>query len=155
MPTPPPEASHIEERPRRPQRTQTHPLDCGTGHWYPSLVDSGTSQGTRVLQTRVPHKVLEFFKFEYLVPTFLTPITELMHNEWCTLTTTLTSFQLHLWDKSCTCQVHVKSQNARVKEYRSKSYCWVTICKSQCQCFSIENKPFNLWVLPAVYVEVI
>ncbi|KAK9995055.1 hypothetical protein SO802_024758 [Lithocarpus litseifolius] len=32
IPTPPPEASHIEDRPRRPQRTRTHPLDCGTGH---------------------------------------------------------------------------------------------------------------------------
>ncbi|KAL0006210.1 hypothetical protein SO802_013771 [Lithocarpus litseifolius] len=32
LPTPPPEASHIEDRPRRPQRTWTHPPDCGTGH---------------------------------------------------------------------------------------------------------------------------
>ena len=54
MPTPPAEASHIEDRPQRPQRTRTHPPDCGTGQWYLSLVDLGTSQGTRVLQTRVP-----------------------------------------------------------------------------------------------------
>ena len=54
MPIPPAEASHIEDRSRRPQRTRTHPPDYGTGHWYPSLVDSGTSQGTRVLQTWVP-----------------------------------------------------------------------------------------------------
>ncbi|KAL0011503.1 hypothetical protein SO802_006611 [Lithocarpus litseifolius] len=39
LPTPPPEASHIENRPRRLQRTQTYPLDCGTGH-------GETSQGT-------------------------------------------------------------------------------------------------------------
>ena len=32
IPTPPPEPSHIEDRPRRPQRTRTHPPDCGTGH---------------------------------------------------------------------------------------------------------------------------
>ncbi|XP_075638005.1 uncharacterized protein LOC142610152 [Castanea sativa] len=34
IPTPPPEASHSEDRPRRPQRTRTrtHPPDCGTGH---------------------------------------------------------------------------------------------------------------------------
>ena len=32
IPTPSPEASHIEDRPRRPQRTQAHPPDCGTGH---------------------------------------------------------------------------------------------------------------------------
>nr|POE97154.1 hypothetical protein CFP56_20007 [Quercus suber] len=32
IPTPPLEASHIEGRPQRLQRTQTHPLDCGTGH---------------------------------------------------------------------------------------------------------------------------
>ena len=31
QPTPPPEPSHIEDRPRRPQRTNTHPPDCGTG----------------------------------------------------------------------------------------------------------------------------
>ena len=30
--TPPPEASHIEDRPRRSQQTQIHPPDCGTGH---------------------------------------------------------------------------------------------------------------------------
>ncbi|KAK7821925.1 kinesin-like protein kin-14e [Quercus suber] len=32
IPAPPPEASHIPDWPRRPQRTQTHPPDCGTGH---------------------------------------------------------------------------------------------------------------------------
>ena len=32
IPTPPPEPSHIEDRLRRPQRTRTHPPDCGTGH---------------------------------------------------------------------------------------------------------------------------
>ena len=32
IPTPPPEPSHIEDRPRRSQRTRTHPPDCGTGH---------------------------------------------------------------------------------------------------------------------------
>nr|POF10191.1 isoform 2 of elongator complex protein 4 [Quercus suber] len=32
IPTPPPEASHIEGRPQRSQRTRTHPPDCGTGH---------------------------------------------------------------------------------------------------------------------------
>ncbi|XP_050246951.1 protein MAINTENANCE OF MERISTEMS-like isoform X2 [Quercus robur] len=32
IPTPPAEPSHIEDRPRRPQRTRTHPPDCGTGH---------------------------------------------------------------------------------------------------------------------------
>ena len=32
IPTPPPEPSHIEDRPRWPQRTRTHPPDCGTGH---------------------------------------------------------------------------------------------------------------------------
>ena len=32
IPTPPPEPSHIKDRPRRPQRTWTHPPDCGTGH---------------------------------------------------------------------------------------------------------------------------
>nr|POE50538.1 hypothetical protein CFP56_00002 [Quercus suber]POE75675.1 hypothetical protein CFP56_77865 [Quercus suber] len=32
IPAPPPEASHIQDRPRRPQRTRTHPPDCGTGH---------------------------------------------------------------------------------------------------------------------------
>ena len=32
IPTPPPEPSHIEDRPQRPQRTRTHPPDCGTGH---------------------------------------------------------------------------------------------------------------------------
>ncbi|XP_065635669.1 uncharacterized protein LOC112039532 [Quercus suber] len=32
IPAPPPEALHIPDRPRRPQRTQTHPPDCGTGH---------------------------------------------------------------------------------------------------------------------------
>ena len=32
IPTTPPEPSHIEDRPRRPQRTRTHPPDCGTGH---------------------------------------------------------------------------------------------------------------------------
>ena len=32
QPTPPPEPSHIEDRPRRPQRTRTYPPDCGTGH---------------------------------------------------------------------------------------------------------------------------
>ncbi|KAK9993545.1 hypothetical protein SO802_023248 [Lithocarpus litseifolius] len=32
IPTPPPEASHIEDRPRRPQRTWTHPPNCGNGH---------------------------------------------------------------------------------------------------------------------------
>ena len=32
IPTPPPEPSHIEDRPRKPQRTRTHPPDCGTGH---------------------------------------------------------------------------------------------------------------------------
>ena len=32
IPTPPPEPSHIEDWPRRPQRTRTHPPDCGTGH---------------------------------------------------------------------------------------------------------------------------
>ena len=32
IPTPPPEPSHIKDRPRRPQRTRTHPPDCGTGH---------------------------------------------------------------------------------------------------------------------------
>ena len=56
MPTAPAEASHIEDWSRRPQRTRTrtHPPDCGTGHWYLSLVDMGTSQGTRVLQTWEP-----------------------------------------------------------------------------------------------------
>ncbi|KAK7857446.1 kinesin-like protein kin-14e [Quercus suber] len=39
IPAPPPEASHIPDRSRRPQRTQTHPPDCGTGH-------GETSQGT-------------------------------------------------------------------------------------------------------------
>ncbi|KAL4651990.1 hypothetical protein ACB092_01G200600 [Castanea dentata] len=40
IPTPPPpEASHSEDRPRRPQRTRTHPPDCGTGH-------GETSEGT-------------------------------------------------------------------------------------------------------------
>ncbi|KAK9985159.1 hypothetical protein SO802_034684 [Lithocarpus litseifolius] len=39
LPTPLPEASHIEDRPRSPQRTRTHPLDCGTRH-------GETSQGT-------------------------------------------------------------------------------------------------------------
>ena len=32
IPTPPPEPSHIEDRPQRPQRTRTQPPDCGTGH---------------------------------------------------------------------------------------------------------------------------
>ncbi|KAK7848969.1 hypothetical protein CFP56_003953 [Quercus suber] len=32
IPAPPPEASHIQDRPRKPQRTRTHPPDCGTGH---------------------------------------------------------------------------------------------------------------------------
>ena len=32
IPTPPPEPSHIEDRSRRPQRTRTHPPNCGTGH---------------------------------------------------------------------------------------------------------------------------
>ena len=32
IPTPPSEPLHIDDRPRRPQRTQTHPPDCGTGH---------------------------------------------------------------------------------------------------------------------------
>ncbi|XP_030957668.1 protein MAINTENANCE OF MERISTEMS-like [Quercus lobata] len=32
IPNPPPEPLHIEDRPRRPQRTRTHPPDCGTGH---------------------------------------------------------------------------------------------------------------------------
>ena len=32
IPTTPPEPSHIEDRLRRPQRTRTHPPDCGTGH---------------------------------------------------------------------------------------------------------------------------
>ena len=32
IPTPPPEPSHIKDRPRRPQRTRTHLPDCGTGH---------------------------------------------------------------------------------------------------------------------------
>ena len=32
IPTPPPEPSHIEDRPQRPRRTRTHPPDCGTGH---------------------------------------------------------------------------------------------------------------------------
>ena len=32
IPTPSPEPSHIEDRPQRPQRTRTHPPDCGTGH---------------------------------------------------------------------------------------------------------------------------
>ncbi|KAK9999435.1 hypothetical protein SO802_019038 [Lithocarpus litseifolius] len=33
IPTPPPEASHIEDRPRRTwTRTRTHPPDCGTRH---------------------------------------------------------------------------------------------------------------------------
>nr|POE73106.1 hypothetical protein CFP56_56605 [Quercus suber] len=32
IPTPPPEALHIPDRPRRPQRTQTHPPDYGTRH---------------------------------------------------------------------------------------------------------------------------
>nr|POF24172.1 tobamovirus multiplication protein 1 [Quercus suber] len=39
IPAPPPEASHIPDRPQRPQRTQTHPPDCGTGH-------GETNQGT-------------------------------------------------------------------------------------------------------------
>ncbi|XP_030924549.1 uncharacterized protein LOC115951506 [Quercus lobata] len=38
IPTPPPETSHIEDRPRRPQRTWTHPSDCGTGHGKVRLV---------------------------------------------------------------------------------------------------------------------
>ena len=32
QPTPLPEPSHIEDRPRRLQRTHTHPPYCGTGH---------------------------------------------------------------------------------------------------------------------------
>ena len=58
-------------------------------YWYLSLVDLGTAQSTRVLQTRVSicltlfsqkkklplHTVLESLKLEYLVPTFLTPTT--------------------------------------------------------------------------------
>ena len=32
IPTPPLEPLHIEDWPRRPQRTWTHPPDCGTGH---------------------------------------------------------------------------------------------------------------------------
>ena len=32
IPTPPPKASHIEDRSQRPQQTRTHPPDCGTGH---------------------------------------------------------------------------------------------------------------------------
>nr|XP_023900466.1 zinc finger CCCH domain-containing protein 18-like [Quercus suber] len=32
IPTPPPEASHIEGQPQRPKRTRAHPPDCGTGH---------------------------------------------------------------------------------------------------------------------------
>ena len=32
IPIPSPEASHIEDWPRRPQRTRTHPPDCGIGH---------------------------------------------------------------------------------------------------------------------------
>ncbi|XP_050283517.1 uncharacterized protein LOC126723767 [Quercus robur] len=32
IPTPLPEPSHIEDRPRRPQHTRTQPPDCGTGH---------------------------------------------------------------------------------------------------------------------------
>nr|POE51449.1 protein involved in de novo 2 [Quercus suber] len=32
IPAPPPEASHIQDWSRRPQRTRTHPPDCGTGH---------------------------------------------------------------------------------------------------------------------------
>nr|POE94978.1 hypothetical protein CFP56_51133 [Quercus suber] len=32
IPAPPPEASHIQDWPRRPQRTRTHPPNCGTGH---------------------------------------------------------------------------------------------------------------------------
>nr|POF19591.1 2,3-bisphosphoglycerate-independent phosphoglycerate mutase [Quercus suber] len=32
IPAPPPEASHIQDRLRRLQRTRTHPPDCGTGH---------------------------------------------------------------------------------------------------------------------------
>ncbi|XP_030963490.1 mucin-2-like [Quercus lobata] len=38
IPTPPAEPSHIEDRPRRPQRTRTHPPDCGTGHGKVRLV---------------------------------------------------------------------------------------------------------------------
>ncbi|KAK7846185.1 kinesin-like protein kin-13a [Quercus suber] len=39
IPTPPPEASHIEGQPQRPKRTRAHPPDCGTGH-------GETSEGT-------------------------------------------------------------------------------------------------------------
>ncbi|KAK7848923.1 hypothetical protein CFP56_004003, partial [Quercus suber] len=48
IPTPPPEASHIEGRPQRPQRTRTHPPDCGTGHVFTCVLfrQGETSQGT-------------------------------------------------------------------------------------------------------------
>nr|POF15680.1 putative l-ascorbate peroxidase 6 [Quercus suber] len=43
IPAPPPEASHIPDRPRRPQRTQTHPPDCGTRHvsWADMIAVAG------------------------------------------------------------------------------------------------------------------
>ncbi|KAK7845649.1 putative l-ascorbate peroxidase 6 [Quercus suber] len=48
IPAPPPEASHIPDRPRRPQRTQTHPPDCGTRHVFACVLfrQGETSQGT-------------------------------------------------------------------------------------------------------------
>ncbi|KAK7826929.1 tobamovirus multiplication protein 1, partial [Quercus suber] len=48
IPAPPPEASHIPDRPQRPQRTQTHPPDCGTGHVFACVLfrQGETSQGT-------------------------------------------------------------------------------------------------------------
>ncbi|KAL0000279.1 hypothetical protein SO802_019881 [Lithocarpus litseifolius] len=48
LPTPPPEALHIEDRPRRPQRTRTHPPDCGTRHVFACVLfrKGETSQAT-------------------------------------------------------------------------------------------------------------
>nr|POE44696.1 hypothetical protein CFP56_76203 [Quercus suber] len=40
IPAAPPEASHIQDRPRRPQRTRTHPPDCGTRHGETSQATS-------------------------------------------------------------------------------------------------------------------
>nr|POE91169.1 hypothetical protein CFP56_51445 [Quercus suber] len=40
IPAAPPEASHIQDQPRRPQRTRTHPPDCETGHGETSQATS-------------------------------------------------------------------------------------------------------------------
>ncbi|KAK7861412.1 hypothetical protein CFP56_011353, partial [Quercus suber] len=48
IPTPLPEASHIEDRSRRLQRTRTHPPDCGIRHVFDYVLfrQCETSQGT-------------------------------------------------------------------------------------------------------------